>query len=150
MIAYGGTNGGDGGQIVFKNESSGGTAYVQLSGNGVLDISYHYGGLTIDILDLTEGIIKPQLGKYVTGLTLSKELILKSTSTTFSFNKSEGFEENKSYTILTAPNLSKFTADQFSGNKLDDLWPTFTIVGNDLQVSFGAVKAVERADPARA
>ncbi len=150
LIAYGGTNGGDGGQIVFKNESSGGTAYVQLSGNGVLDISYHYGGLTIDTLDLTEGIIKPQLGKYVTGLTVSKELILKSTSTTFSFYKSAGFEKNKSYTILTAPNLSKFTADQFSGNKLDDVWPTFTIVGNDLQVSFGAVEAVELADPARA
>lgn len=39
LIAHGGTNGGAGGAILFEKYGSGGTARVQLDGNGFLDIS---------------------------------------------------------------------------------------------------------------
>ena len=138
LIAIGGADGGCGGRIVFCDESSGGSASVQLFGNGKLDIGDHTNGLTIGVLDLTGGIIITQLGTNVTGLTLSGELILKSAQATFSFwNKYDGgFAFNTHYTILTAPNLSSFTWAQFSGNSLDEVQPTFTIVKNNLRVSF--------------
>jgi autotransporter-associated beta strand protein len=41
LIANGGTGGGEGGQIVFANLSKGGTARIELFGNGTLDISTH-------------------------------------------------------------------------------------------------------------
>jgi hypothetical protein len=41
LIANGGTSGGQGGGILFTQNSSGGTARVQLFGNGFLDISGH-------------------------------------------------------------------------------------------------------------
>jgi len=138
LIAIGGTNGGDGGKIAFYDNSSGGAASVQLFGNGELDIGDHTNGVTIGILDLTGGIINTQLGTNLTGLTLTGELILKSTQATFSFWKKDsgGFEFNKSYTILTTPNLPSFTETQFNGNSIDGVEPTFTIDGNDLKVSF--------------
>jgi hypothetical protein len=136
LIANGGSNGGGGGQIVFSYNSSGGTASVQLSGNGELNISEHTGGLSIGTLDLTGGIISIQLGTNVTGLTLSGKLTLNSTQATFTFCEGGGFAFNTPYTILTASNLSSFTAAQFNGNSVQDVEPTFTIVGNDLQVSF--------------
>src|SRR5262249_22767710 len=41
LIANGGTSGGAGGVILFKDDSLGGTAQVQAHGNGELDISGH-------------------------------------------------------------------------------------------------------------
>jgi len=138
LIAIGGTNGGDGGRIAFYDNASGGAASVQLFGNGELDIGDHTSGLTIGILDLTGGIITTQLGTNVTNLTLSGELILKSTQATFSFWKKDdgGFQFNTPYTILTTPNLASFTEAQFSGNSIEGVEPTFSIVGNNLHVSF--------------
>ncbi len=138
LIAYGGTNGGYGGRIVFYGESSGGMAKVQLFDNGELDIGDHTKGVTIGALELTGGIIAIQLGTNVTGLMVSGELILKSTHATFSFWKQDegGFAFNTPYTILTSANLSGFTAEQFSGNSIEGVAPTFAIVGNDLQVTF--------------
>jgi len=138
LIAIGGTNGGNGGQIAFYDDSSGGAASVQLFGNGELNIGDHTNGVTIGILDLTGGIISTQLGTNLTTLTLSGELILKSAQATFSFwNKDGGgFEFNTPYTILTTPNLSSFTESQFSGNSIEGTEPTFTIDGNNLKVSF--------------
>ncbi|WP_428604507.1 hypothetical protein [Sedimenticola sp.] len=138
LIAYGGTHGGYGGRIVFYGESSGGTAKVELFGNGALDIGDHLKGLTIGALELTGGIIVTQLGTETTGLTVSGELTLKSSQANFSFWKKDdgGFSLNTPYTILTNANLSMFTAEQFSGNSIEGVEPTFSIVGNDLQVSF--------------
>lgn len=138
LIAYGGTHGGYGGKIAFYGESSGGSAKVQLFGNGELDIGNHSSGVTIGALELTGGIVTIQLGSAVTALTVSGELKLKSSQATFSFwNKDEGgFAFNTLYTILTSSNLASFTAEQFSGNSIDGVEPTFAIVGNTLQVSF--------------
>ncbi len=138
LIAYGGTHGGYGGRIVFYGESSGGTANVQLFGNGELDISDHTKGVTIGALELSGGIISVQLGTNPTGLTVSGGLTLYSTYTTFSFWKQNegGFEFNTAYTVLTNANLAGLSADQFRGNSIDGVAPTFTIVGNDLQVTF--------------
>jgi autotransporter-associated beta strand protein len=41
LIANGGTNGGQGGQIVFTHNSTGSTSRVEVFGNGNLDISFH-------------------------------------------------------------------------------------------------------------
>ena len=51
LVANGGTNGGEGGQLIFDADTLGGTAHVQLFGNGFLDISLHnLPGLTIGAL----------------------------------------------------------------------------------------------------
>ncbi|OMH37944.1 hypothetical protein [Motiliproteus sp. MSK22-1] len=138
LIAYGGSNGGYGGRIVFYGESSGGAANVQLFGNGELDISDHTGGVTIGALEMTGGVIVTQLGNSVTRLTVSGELTLKSTDVSFSFwtSDSAGFEFNRAYTILSTSNLSGLSAGHFSGNSLEGVEPTFSIVGDDLQVTF--------------
>lgn len=52
LIANGGANGGNGGLIDFRNDSTGGTASVKLFGNGQLDISGHNApGVTIGSLE---------------------------------------------------------------------------------------------------
>ena len=50
LIAYSGSGGGAGGLIQFSDNSSGGTAAVQLADNGTLDLSGKTGGLTIGSL----------------------------------------------------------------------------------------------------
>jgi hypothetical protein len=138
LIAYGGAHGGYGGKIAFYDESLGGTAKVQLFGNGELDVSDHTNGVTIGALDLTGGVIAIQLGSNVTGLTVSGELTINSSHTTFHFWKKDegGFALNTPYTILTNAKLSGFTAEQFSGNSISGVEPMFAIVGNELQVIF--------------
>ncbi len=57
LIANGGTNGGGGGSFTFWNQSKGGTARVELFGNGYLDISPRdQGTLTIGSLE-GDGIV---------------------------------------------------------------------------------------------
>ena len=138
LIAYGGSNGGYGGQIVFYDNASGGTASVALFGNGELNIGDHTNGLTIGSLDLNGGVISLQLGANPTGLRVTGELKLNSNFATFSFWKKDhgGFAFNTPYTILSSANLSSYTPAQFSGNSMDGVEPTFAIVGNELQVSF--------------
>lgn len=135
LIAYGGTSGGYGGKITFYDNSSGGAASVGLTDNGELDLSDHSGGLTLANLDLAGGIIRVQLGATPTSLTLTGQLGI-SGYTTFSFAQS-GVTSGTPYTLLTAPNLSDFSADQFNGNSVGRMSPTFAIVGNALQVTFG-------------
>lgn len=54
LIANGGTNGGDGGLILFGADSTGGTARVGVFGNGRLDISNHDDpGLTVGSIEGT-------------------------------------------------------------------------------------------------
>lgn len=138
LTAYGGSNGCHGGQIVFYDDACGGTASVELFGNGELNIANHSNGITIGSLDLSGGVISTRLGNNVPRLTVSGELTLNSTCTTFSFRKWDqgGFAFNTPYTILTNANLSRFKAAQFSGNSIEGVEPTFAIVGNDLQVGF--------------
>lgn len=137
LIAYGGRNGGYGGKIAFYGESTGGNATIKLYDNGTLDIGDHTGGITIGTLELSGGIINTQLGSKLTTLTVSGELKLNA-STTFSFRVSEksGFEFNTPYTILTNRGLSSLSAEQFSGNSIDEVEPTFSAVGEDLVVTF--------------
>jgi hypothetical protein len=52
LIANGGTGGGEGGAIFFEGRSSGGTARVEVFGNGSLDISGHLNpGLTLSSIE---------------------------------------------------------------------------------------------------
>ncbi len=138
LVACGGSNGGYGGRILFYDDAAGGEAKVQLFGNGELDIGNHTRGVTIGSLELSGGIIGVRLGTETTHLTLSDELSLHSTHAKFAFWKKTqgGFEYNTPYTILTAANLSEFRAEQFNGNSIDGVEPTFSIVGMDLQVTF--------------
>lgn len=138
LVAEGGNNGGYGGQIIFWDQSRGDTATIQLSGNSKLDISDHKGGLCINMLDISAGTIVTQLGSQVSDLTLNVALHFQSADSclSFEFKQSSGFENNKSYTILTAKNLSGYKAEQFTGNCLGDIEPTFSIVENNLLVEF--------------
>ncbi len=138
LIALGGSSGGAGGTIVFHDQASGGAATVRLSGNGVLDVStYAQPALTIAALDLTAGIIATRVGTDTTRLVLSAGLTISAAPAAFSFTSGKAFGANVAYTILTAPNLSTFTADQFTGNSVNGAAPTFSIDGNDLRVTFG-------------
>lgn len=52
LIANGGTNGGEGGTIFFEENSTGGTARVEVFGNGILDVSGHnFPGVTIGSIE---------------------------------------------------------------------------------------------------
>jgi autotransporter-associated beta strand protein len=52
LIANGGTRGGDGGRIVFAEDSGGGTSRVEVFGNGNLDISSHNArGVTVGSIE---------------------------------------------------------------------------------------------------
>jgi autotransporter-associated beta strand protein len=52
LIANGGTNGGEGGAIFFEENSTGGTARVEVFGNGIFDISGHNSpGMTIGSIE---------------------------------------------------------------------------------------------------
>lgn len=138
LIAHGGSNGGGGGTISFSDWASGDSAYVQLSGNAMLDLSYHYGELTIATLYLWEGTIKTQIGEYTTTLSLSEKLELRSDYTNFSFYmEGDGAPgEDQSFVVLRAPNLSDFSAEQFQGSSVGGAEPSFWIDGTELKVSF--------------
>lgn len=138
LIAYGGSSNGYGGRIVFYDNASGGSAKVQLSGNGTLDLSHHNTGISIATLELCGGLIEIQLGHTTTALTLTGDLKLNSRHVDFTLlaQAQGGFDFNTAYTILTAANLSEFSPHQFAANYIDGVAPTFTIAGNALQVSY--------------
>jgi hypothetical protein len=138
LIAVGGVNGGEGGRIAFYDQSSGGAATVQLYGNGTLDISDHAApGVTIGTLAIGGGIIGVTVGSATTCLAVSGSLMIESSPVIFAFKGGSGFAKGTAYTILAAPNLSNATVSQFSGNTVNGASPTFSIVGNNLQVTFG-------------
>ncbi len=138
LIAHGGANGGYGGQIVFYDQSTGGSARVVLSGNGELNIGNHTGTVSLGTLDLTGGIISTQLGSNTPDIKLSGNLTLQAKQARFSFWTKDGggFALDTAYTLLTAPNLASFNPEQFSGNSLQGVQPSFAIAGNCLQVCF--------------
>ena len=141
LIAKGGTNGGYGGRIMFTDQSSGGSAHVQLSGNGELDLSYHTGTLTIATLELNGGNIVTSLNTKGVSLKVSKELSLHASHVTFVFmQKDPSFKLNTAYTLLSAPNLTRFKANQFKGKPVNGAQPIFTIVGKSLKVTFKKAK----------
>ena len=138
LIALGGAAGGEGGWITFMSESSGGTASVSLSGNGTLDLSSHDApGVTIGSLSLAGGCIRTTVGSGTTCLSVSGNVSISASPVAFAFVAGSGFATNTPYTVLTAPNLSSLSASRFSGNALPQGSPTFAIVGNELQVTFG-------------
>ena len=138
LIAVGGVNGGAGGRIAFYDQSSGGAAAVQLYGNGTLDISDHAApGVTIGNLAIGGGIIGVTVGTATTCLAVAGSLMIEANPVVFSFKTGSGFAKGTAYTILTAPDLSNATVSQFSGNTVNGASPTFSIVGNSLQVTFG-------------
>jgi hypothetical protein len=137
LLAMGGYNGGSGGRIAFYQGSSGGAATVGLYGNGTLDISdYQQPSLTIGNLQLGAGVIETTLGTVTMCLVVAGTLAMTTAPAAFSFKGGAGFALDTPYTILSAPNLSSFTAAQFTGNSVNGFTPSFSIVGNNLQVSF--------------
>lgn len=121
--------------IVFLPSSSGGSATIGLSGNGTLDVSQSGQTLAIAGMNLSGGIIACTLGTQTTDVVVTGNVNIW-TPVTFNFVAGTGFEEGTAYTILTAPNLSHYAASQFSGNAVNHATPTFSVVGNSLQVTF--------------
>lgn len=139
LVAYAGINGGYGGKIAFYGESSGGSSEIQLVGNGELDIGSHTGALSIGSLELSGGLISTQIGDNLTTLSVTGALKVSSDdSTEFSFwtKKGGGFAVNTPYTVLKSAALSTVDAGCFSGNAVEGAEPSFTIVGDELQVTF--------------
>lgn len=138
LIAYGGTHGGYGGRIIFYDKASGGAAKIQLYGNGELDLSHSSNDITIGELELTGGSIVLQLSAGACCLSVSGHLRLFSQQVSFSFvtKDQNDFAYNTPYTILRCSDLSEFVSDQFTGNDIGNIKPTFTISGDELQVSF--------------
>jgi hypothetical protein len=137
LIALAGTNGGQGGRIVFGKGVDGNKAQVTLYGNAVLDISAYNGTLTIESLTTQGGNMITQTGDKLSTLQLSDGLTINSGTIIFSFSEDGGtFEYGASYTILMAPNLSDFETSQFSWEGLKGVQATFSIEGNNLNVSF--------------
>jgi hypothetical protein len=137
LIAYGG-DGGEPGQIEFSDTSLGEQANVQLHGGGLLSLGYHTGGLTLGSLKVCDaGTIKIQVGSSTTDVAVSGKLDLDSAVLTFSIYDAEGFAPDTPYTILSAENLSDYSTDQFRGNSVNGMQPTFKIEDDKLLVSFG-------------
>ncbi|MET0065319.1 MAG: hypothetical protein ABW076_03145 [Candidatus Thiodiazotropha sp.] len=138
LIAYGGTHGGEGGRILFHDQACGGESRVQLFGNAVLDISGHAEGVSIAALEMTGGVIGIRLGARTSSLSVSGGIKLNANQVAFEFqtSKDEPLAFNTSYTILSSPNMQAFSAQQFSANPLEGVTPTFSILANELQVTF--------------
>ena len=137
LLATGGSNGGNGGRIVFSANSSGGSALVGLTGNGTLDVSDAGQAVTIGALNLSGGVIVCLLGSTTTGVIVTGNANVWS-AVTFNFREGTGFEEGTAYTILTASNLSGISLALFSGNSIGQAAPAFSITGNSLQVTFNS------------
>ncbi|MCB1791521.1 MAG: hypothetical protein KDJ24_14570 [Gammaproteobacteria bacterium] len=138
LLAHDGMSGGKGGRIAFYGDATGGTAQVQLYGNGELDLGNHTGAITLGALDLDGGIITMQLGTNVTSLKLSDRLTLSASHVTFSFWKKDdgGFAFDTPYTILSGKGLAAYDADRFRGNRIDGVDPVLKIEGDSLEVIF--------------
>lgn len=135
LIAYGGTNGGLGGQIIFGDQSSGGAASIALNDNGTLSLAYHQGPLTIERIMLSKGIISTQLGSSPTTLVVTYMVMVVYDPITFSFVLGTGFQTGQSYPILTAANVDSLQLSWFTGVAPQGLTPTFSISGNTLYVT---------------
>ncbi|WP_196894343.1 hypothetical protein [Aureivirga marina] len=134
LVALGGKSGG---KIIFEDDSEGGNADIHLFENGILKINDHNSGITIQKLEIINGIIILQTGKYLTNLTLKEELILNSEKMYFSFPEEGGeFEYDKPYIIFSAPNLSDFETSNFEWKNLEDVYINFSIIEEKLQVNF--------------
>jgi len=120
LIANGGTNGGGGGWILFEDDSTGGTARVELFGNGTLDIGFHNApGTTIGSIEGT-GLVSLGLGNLTVG---SNNL-----STVFSGVIQSGFSgTGGSLTKIGTGTLVLSGANTYTGNT--------TISGGVLQVN---------------
>ena len=137
LIAEAGSGGGQGGQIIFNDKSEGENAQLQIYGNATLDMSHHIGKLTVSTLELSEGNIIVQLGGKTTSLNVLVEFTLLSKKTKFKFVKAtDKFKFNTEYTVFTSSNLSMYKEDQFKGNKIEGITPTFRIAGKHLKVEY--------------
>lgn len=138
LIAHGGVKGGKGGKIVFSDWASGGSSHVHLSGNGELNLCGLRQSISVAILELAGGMIAMTLGTAAFGLSLTDKLILHSAAVAFNFSQDQAasLEFNRSYQVLSAPNLSCFNEGQFVGNALDGISPAFKILGDRLEVSY--------------
>ncbi len=134
LIAYGGSRGGGGGRIVFRDTATADAASVYLSDNAELDLSAHQGGLRVANLDLAGGVLRMPVGGSSAPIAVSGRLALRGAAA-FAFQGTAA-ATGAPITLLTAPNLAEFTAEQFTGNDLGGKAPAFTIVGQSLQVHF--------------
>ncbi len=138
LIAYGGSSGGQGGQITFSDTATGDTARIRLIGNGTLDAHGHTGGLCIGGLETSEGIVKLPLLRNQISLTMSDALVLNSarTSLILSVPDDSVLEPGHNYAVLRAPNLNAFTVNQFGVNSFPGAAPNLTLEGDVLSLIY--------------
>jgi autotransporter-associated beta strand protein len=106
LIANGGTGGGDGGSIQFATASTGGTARVEVFGNGTLDISQH------DSPGVTTGSIEGDGLVFLGGVNLT--VGTNNLSTTFSGLMQDGGFSGGTGGSLTKAGKGKLTLSNAS------------------------------------
>lgn len=137
LIAYGGTNGGNGGQIIFEDQAKGDSGSILLSGNGTLDIGGINGNLSAGSLTTNDGIVVVQVGEKISTLALTGNLAINSGSLTFQLSEYSGeFEYGNQYAIMTAQNLGDFATTDFQWSASDDFYANFEISNDTLYVAF--------------
>lgn len=120
------------GRLSTQNVSALGTGSVALNG-GSLD---PVGKLTISTLTWNGGTVASSLGTSGDWIESTGSLTLGAPGQ-FVFDGGTGFRNNVAYKILSASNMGTFDPlTQFTGNSLFTLAPVFSIVGNDLFVTF--------------
>lgn len=135
LIAYAGTNGGYGGQIIFADQSSGDAASIALNGNAKLVLNEHQGPLTIERIMMSNGTIVTNLGTNTTTLNLTYMFMVIYAPITFELTTDSGFQAGTSYPILTAFNVGSLQLSWFAATTTSGLTPTFSISGNTLYVT---------------
>lgn len=139
LIAQGGSDGGAGGRIIFRDAAKGGTARVILFGNGTLDLSGCDGGLTLDALQATGGLVIALLRPAQTALTLSDHLTLEGATLQLQLSLPSGqnLDPMQPYPILTAPNMADIDTGSVHVNAIDGRAPRLVIDGETLCVRYG-------------
>lgn len=135
LVAYGGDKGGEGGRIVFYDQSQGGSARVKLHGNGELDLSRHETVLNIANLELSGGIIRLKPSVNTAPLVLSEPLMSNGKVEFILVEGTCGFISGAIYKLIEA-DFSHCDASQFSCAAIPGLDPVIEIEGGFLQVRF--------------
>ncbi len=121
------------GVLQTENENALGTGAVTLNAGGTLAPE---GQLYLGSLLWYGGSIDMTLGTSSSFLQINGDLVDKAWGGMFNFTEGSGFNLNTTYTLATVSGSDSFTASDLSGNAIDGVDPTFSIIGNKLNVSF--------------
>lgn len=147
LYAFYASNKGYGGTVKFSGDSIGSGCSVKLHGNdnqyenGVLDVSYHTGGIKIAALECHGGgTVSASVGDHTTQVEVSSALTLNGTCHFGFWKGTSSFATGTPYAILSAPGLDPSDLGKFTGY-LDGYKCSFSISAGVLSVTFSDYSA---------